>query len=60
MFGWGRGRFTTLRDSSEAENGGPQLQNKRGRLTTLRDSNEAENGEPQLQNKRGIIKLRKN
>jgi len=30
----------------EAENGEPQLQNKRGRLTTLDVINEAENGEP--------------
>jgi len=28
-------RLTTLRESNEAENGEPQLQNKRGRLTTL-------------------------
>jgi hypothetical protein len=45
-----------LRVSSEAENGGPQLQNKRGRLTTLRESNEAENGGPKLQNKKGLEK----
>jgi len=36
-----------------AENGEPQLQNKRGRLTTQRVSSEAENVEPQPQKKRG-------
>ena len=40
---------------NEAENGEPQLQNKRGRLTTLRVINEAGNEEPQLQNKRGRL-----
>jgi len=52
--GWSR--LTTLHVSNEAENGEPQLQNKRGRLTTLRVSNEAENGEPLLQKKRGTQK----
>jgi hypothetical protein len=53
----GKGRLTTLCVNSEAENGEPQLQNKRGRLTTLRVSSEAENEEPQPQNKRGTITI---
>jgi len=33
-----KSRFATLRDSSEAENGEPQLQNKRGNYTFWRES----------------------
>jgi len=45
-------RLTTIRESSKAENGEAQPQNKRGCLATLSESSEDENGEPQPQNKK--------